>query len=212
MILDDNIHESDLPQDTEAIILNAASEVFMEKGFDGARMQEIADKAGLNKALLHYYFRSKKKLFNDVFQVVLMEMVDGLSRIFEKDISVFEAIRQFFAVHQDILLKNKLLPLFMLNEIQRDPELIVNLYRGDRIQSVREKFEHDVIREQETGIIRADVQPMDLFLNILSLSIFPFAAKPLLKGFYSMGEDDFQQMITYRKDHLADFVINSIKA
>ncbi|MFO7879840.1 MAG: TetR/AcrR family transcriptional regulator [Bacteroidales bacterium] len=212
MILDDNIHESDSPQDTEAVILNAASEVFMEKGFDGARMQEIADKAGLNKALLHYYFRSKKKLFNDVFQVVLMEMVDGLSRIFEKDISVFEAIRQFFAVHQDILLKNKLLPLFMLNEIQRDPELIVNLYRGDRIQSVREKFEHDVIREQETGIIRADVQPMDLFLNILSLSIFPFAAKPLLKGFYSMGEDDFQQMITYRKDHLADFVINSIKA
>ncbi|MGM0625917.1 MAG: TetR/AcrR family transcriptional regulator [Bacteroidota bacterium] len=212
MILDDNIHESDSPQDTEAVILNAASEVFMEKGFDGARMQEIADKAGLNKALLHYYFRSKKKLFNDVFQVVLMEMVDGLSRIFEKDISVFEAIRQFFAVHQDILLKNKLLPLFMLNEIQRDPELIVNLYRGDRIQSVREKFEHDVIREQEAGIIRADVQPMDLFLNILSLSIFPFAAKPLLKGFYSMGEDDFQQMITYRKDHLADFVINSIKA
>ncbi|MFP4664940.1 MAG: TetR/AcrR family transcriptional regulator [Bacteroidales bacterium] len=212
MILDNNIHESDSPQDTEAIILNAASEVFMEKGFDGARMQEIADKAGLNKALLHYYFRSKKKLFSDVFQVVLMEMVDGLSRIFEKDISVFEAIRQFFAVHQDILLKNKLLPLFMLNEIQRDPDLIVNLYRGDRIQSVREKFERDVINEQEAGVIRADVQPMDLFLNILSLSIFPFAAKPLLKGFYSMEEDDFQQMITYRKEHLADFVINSIKA
>ncbi|MDA3818929.1 MAG: TetR family transcriptional regulator [Candidatus Delongbacteria bacterium] len=207
-----NIINSDTPQSTEAVILKAASEVFMERGFDGARMQEIADRAGLNKALLHYYYRSKEKLFNAVFERVLIEMIEGMIQIFEDNLTVFESIRSFFKKHQEILMKNKLLPLFMLNEIQRAPELLIDLYPVDRIQVVRKKFYSDVNNEQHMGIIRKDVDPHDLFLNILSLSVFPFAAKPLLKGFYSMDENDFQSMISHRKENLADFVINAIKA
>ncbi|MFO7791076.1 MAG: TetR/AcrR family transcriptional regulator [Bacteroidales bacterium] len=207
-----NIMNPDTPQSTEAVILKAASEVFMQKGYDGARMQEIADKAGLNKALIHYYYRSKDKLFNAVFEQVLVEMTEGLSYIFEQNLAVFESIRRFFQTHQEILLKNKLLPLFMLNEIQRNPDLLMDLYPVERIQSVRKKFYSNVRNEQQMGIIRKDVNPTDLFLNILSLSIFPFAAKPLLKGFYDLNETDFQAIISYRKNHLAEFVINAIKA
>ncbi|MFW5805159.1 MAG: TetR family transcriptional regulator [Bacteroidales bacterium] len=212
MIRTNNNNESNTPQSTETVILKAASEVFMERGFDGARMQEIADKAGLNKALLHYYYRSKEKLFNAVFERVLIEMIEGLIQIFEDNLTVFESIRRFFKKHQEILMQNKLLPLFMLNEIQRAPELLIDLYPVERIQVVRKNFYSNVNNEQHMGIIRRDVNPDDLFLNILSLSVFPFAAKPLLKGFYSLDEDNFQDIISYRKEHLADFVINAIKA
>lgn len=195
----------------EQQIIRAASEVFVLKGFAGARMQEIADKAGMNKALLHYYFRSKDKLFTAVFSVVVREMIENLAEIFESDDSVFDKIRSFFREHQSILQKNYLLPLFMLNEIHRDPNLIMSVYRSDGVQQVGDSFFADILREQDAGIIRPEVVPMDLFVNILSLSIFPFAARPLFIGFYNISDDEFKEMIDSRKEGLADFVIESIK-
>lgn len=195
----------------EKQIIKAASEVFVQKGFAGARMQEIADKAGMNKALLHYYFRSKDKLFTAVFSVVVREMIENLAEIFESDDSVFDKIRSFFREHQTILQKNYLLPLFMLNEIHRDPNLILSVYRSDGVQQVGDSFFADIVREQDAGIIRPDIVPIDLFVNILSLSIFPFAARPLFIGFYNISDEEFRGMIETRKEGLADFVIESIK-
>jgi AcrR family transcriptional regulator len=198
-------------KNTEKTILNAASEVFIEKGYEGARMQEIADRAGLNKALLHYYYRSKDRLFNAVFEVVIVEMVDSLSVVFNKDVSVFNRIREFFDKHQMILSQNHLIPLFMLNEIHRDPELLLNVYNLKNVSSFEVKFFRDIVIEQEMGIIRSNINPIDLFMNILSLSIFPFAAKPLLMGFYDIGETEYNSMTEGRKSSLAEFVIESIK-
>ena len=111
-------------------IFKAASDIFEEKGFDGTRMQEIADRAGINKALLHYYFRTKDQLFAAVFQVLLKKMFEKIISIFMEDISFKDKIRKFFDEHIEILIKNPKLPIFLLNEISHNPDLVEGI-RGD---------------------------------------------------------------------------------
>lgn len=200
------------PENPEAAILKAASEIFMEKGYDGARMQEIADKAGLNKALLHYYYRSKDKLFRAVFNKVFQQLMDGLVSVFEENMSIFDTIRIFFKEHQQVLITYRHLPIFILNELQRDPNIVVDMFDTSRLEKVRNTFLHRIEKEKEEGIIRQSVQPMELFINVLSLSVFPYAAKPLLSSIIGLNEAAFFDIMQARKDGLADFVIQSIKA
>ncbi len=200
------------PENPEEIILKAASEIFMEKGYDGARMQEIADKAGLNKALLHYYYRSKDKLFRAVFNKVFQRLMDGLVSVFEENMSIFDTIRIFFKEHQEVLITYRHLPIFILNELQRDPNIVVDMFNTSRLENVRNTFLHRIEKEKEEGIILQSIQPMELFINVLSLSVFPYAAKPLLSPIIGLNEAAFFDMMQARKDGLADFVIQSIKA
>ena len=200
------------PENPEEIILKAASEIFMEKGYDGARMQEIADKAGLNKALLHYYYRSKDKLFRAVFNKVFQRLMDGLVSVFEENMSIFDTIRIFFKEHQEVLITYRHLPIFILNELQRDPNIVVDMFDTSRLENVRNTFLHRIEKEKEEGIILQSVQPMELFINVLSLCVFPYAAKPLLSPIIGLNEAAFFDMMQARKDGLADFVIQSIKA
>ncbi|MEA1875032.1 MAG: helix-turn-helix domain-containing protein [Bacteroidota bacterium] len=199
-------------ENSEETILKAASEIFIEKGFDGARMQEIADKAGLNKALLHYYYRSKDKLFRAVFNKVFQQLMDGLVSVFEENMSVFETIRIFFKEHQKVLITYRHLPVFILNELQRDPNIVVDMFDTNRLEKIRSIFLQHIEKEKQAGIIRQSIQPMEVFINILSLSIFPYAAKPLITRFIGINESTFYDMMEARKDGLADFVIQSIKA
>jgi len=199
-------------ENAEAAILKAASEIFMEKGYDGARMQEIADKAGLNKALLHYYYRSKDKLFRAVFNKVFQRLMDGLVSVFEENMSIFDTIRIFFKEHQEVLITYRHLPVFILNELQRDPNIVVDMFDTSRLESVRNTLFLRIEKEKEEGIIRQSVQPIELFINIISLSVFPYAAKPLLSPIIGLDEAAFFDMMQARKDGLADFVIQSIKA
>ena len=84
---------------TEDRIFEAATEVFIEKGLDGSRMQDIADRAGINKSLLHYYYRSKDKLFNTVFEMIAMKMLKKFAPVFEGNLTFEEKIRFFFREH-----------------------------------------------------------------------------------------------------------------
>ncbi len=199
-------------ENTEETILKAASEIFIEKGFNGARMQEIADKAGLNKALLHYYYRSKDKLFRAVFSKVFQRLMDGLISVFEGNMSVFDTIRIFFKEHQEVLITYRHLPVFILNELQRDPNIVVDMFDTSRLEKVRSTFFQRIEKEKQEGIIRQSIQPMDIFVNILSLSAFPYAAKPLITSFIGINKSAFYDIMEARKDGLADFVIQSIKA
>ncbi|MGD2035123.1 MAG: helix-turn-helix domain-containing protein, partial [Bacteroidales bacterium] len=107
---------------TEKRIYEAARKVFLKKGLAGARMQEIADEAGINKALLHYYFRNKEKLFGGIFNEIVMELSVRLKGIFEMDMDVLGKFKAFVNIYVDVLLKNRYLPLFVLNEINDNPD------------------------------------------------------------------------------------------
>ena len=166
--------ESDIQ--TEEKIFRAATEVFVEKGMDGARMQDIATKAGINKALLHYYFRTKEQMFNAVFELIAKQMIRKFSPMFEGNLTLEEKIRFFFREHISFLQKNPRLPGFLLNEINRNPERIRKL-----VSSIDFIKVYDLVWEQhgpeldKYNITRDDFP--QLMTTIASMSVFPFAAK-----------------------------------
>jgi AcrR family transcriptional regulator len=109
---------------TEERIFEAATDVFVDKGMDGARMQDIASYAGINKALLHYYFRTKDQLFNAVFEMIARKILKKFAPVFDENLTIEAKIRFFFKEHIAFLQENPKLPGFILNEINRNPARI----------------------------------------------------------------------------------------
>lgn len=197
-------------ENTEEKIIEAANSVFEKKGYDGTKMQEIADKAGINKAMLHYYFRSKDKLFEMIFGLAFKKLVRELEFLFDTDIPIKEKVRIFVDKHTDFIGMNRHLPLFIINEVNRRPEIFVKLFAGiyekdDRLHKLVKQIED----ETKAGILKP-FDPRQIFLNMIAMNIFPFAAKPLVKGILKMNEDEFSQFIVERKKIVTEIVINSI--
>ena len=113
--------------ETEKQILDAAKQVFITKGLSGARMQEIADKAGINKAMLHYYFRNKDTLFKAVFVNTFGQAMHMINEIFTTEMQLFDKIRLFTDSYISFLIKNPHLPVFIISEIQRNPDFFKEL-------------------------------------------------------------------------------------
>jgi len=204
------VKEADIQ--TEEKIFNAATSVFEEKGFAAARMQEIADRAGINKALLHYYFHSKEQLFAAVFQPLMKKMFEKILFVFSMDISFEEKIRLYYDEHINILIKNPRLPLFLLNEISHNPELAKGLSETLKYPQVRDLIYKKHARElREYGINKSELS--QLMITIVSLAIFPFAARDVIKLVLSNMDDNknFNTFMRERKTFAADFVISSLK-
>lgn len=195
---------------TENIILEAAEVVFQTKGMDGTRMQEIADKAKINKAMLHYYYRNKQLLFEAVFKNAFSLLAPQLNAILNDDSSVEDKIRSFTSDYISFVSKHPYLPNFVIQEINRNPEFISKIKNNLEFPNLN-KFKKQVDLEIEEGILKP-VNGEQLFINILSLSIFPFIASPLIRAFMNIDDEAFKQIIDDRKTEVADFIINSIKS
>lgn len=196
-------------KNTEEYILNAAKNVFQSKGMDGARMQEIADKAGINKAMLHYYYRSKQLLFEAVFKNAFSLLAPQLNAVLNDDSSIEDKIKNFTSNYITFIIKHPYLPNFIIQELNRNPDFILKMKDNPGFPNL-EKFKKQVIYEVENGIIKP-ISAEQLFINIMALNIFPFVAKPLIKAFTNTDDDAYKTLIEDRKTEVADFIINSIK-
>lgn len=103
-----------------------AAEVFQQKGYVGARMQNIADKAEINRAMLHYYYRNKEKLSEDIFQNVFCRLIPSLNEVFDSDLPLFDKIRIAVDKYITLVFQNRHLPLFVLHKLQQDPQKFVD--------------------------------------------------------------------------------------
>jgi len=193
----------------EQRILSAAKKIFVAKGMTGARMQDIADAAGINKALLHYYFRSKEKLFETIFKEAVQGFLPRVNQIFESDKTIFEKIEMFCKEYIDQIRKTPYLPIFILNEINQQPEVLVKKMWGNRKPPVN-LFFAQVQREIKQGIIKP-VHPAQLLMNMLSLCIFPFAARPILEQVGGISKTQFDTLMEERKTMIPQLIISSIK-
>ncbi len=196
-------------KDTEHKILNAATEVFQSKGMDGARMQEIADKANINKSMLHYYYRSKQKLFEAVFKTAISIMAPKLTEIIEKEEPLFDKIRDFTNSYIGLISKHSYIPTFIIHELNRNPKILEDTFVkkfGDSFNKMKIQVKEMV----DNGEIHP-IEPEHLIMNVVAMSIFPFVAKPILKSVLQKDEKEYQLLLEERKTHVADFVINSIK-
>jgi len=194
---------------TEEKILDAAMNVFQTKGMDGARMQEIADKAKINKSMLHYYYRSKQKLFEAVFKTAISIMAPKLREIIKKDEPLFDKIRNFTNGYISLISKHAYIPTFIIQELNRNPEILQDTFVkefGSSFSPMKTTIDEMVANGEITPI-----KPEHLIMNVISMSIFPFVAKPILKSVLQKDEKEYKLLLEERKTHVADFIINSIK-
>jgi AcrR family transcriptional regulator len=194
---------------TEQKILEAARQVFFDKGMHGARMQDIADKAGINKAMLHYYFRSKDKLFETIFTDASNHFFPMLKAIIESDKTVFEKIEVLCIEYINQVGKMPYLPVFILSEASRQQQVFLKKL-WTRQKPPLKSFTGMI----ETAVKEKKIKPVDplqLLMNILSLCIFPFAAQPIFQHAAGISKKDYETMIEERKKTIPRLIIQSIK-
>ena len=194
---------------TEEKIFEAATEVFVEKGMDGARMQDIANQAGINKALLHYYYRTKEKLFTSVFEIIARKVFAKFAPVFDENLSLEDKIRFFFKAHIAFLQDNPRLPGFILNEVNRHPDRIRKILSSVDFES----FFMKLYEQHKDEFQKYNITPVTLpqiMVSMAAISVFPFAAKGILEGILGKVNVSFNVFIEERKEFAAEFVIKAI--
>jgi len=200
---------SENERQTEEKIFESATEVFLKKGMDGARMQDIANHAGINKALLHYYYRTKDHLFNAVFEKIAGQMFKKFAPVLDENHSLEEKIRFFFQEHISFLQRNPRLPVFLINELNRNPERIKKLIKNLDINKLWSTLEKQHKEEFVKYNITKETIPQ-LMTSIAALSVFPFMAKAVISGLMEKMGYDFNAYLEARKKFAADFVLKAI--
>ena len=193
---------------TEAMILQAARKVFIEKGLEGTRMQEIADEAGINKALLHYHFRSKDKLFRAVFIEAFQKFLPQIGSFIGSQSSVMDKLETFITTYINTIIENPFIPGFVLHELTRDPQSLAELLKS-RAPMVPAFL--DQIREEiEAGNLKP-FDPKQIIINTLALCIFPFVARPITQTiFFENNADAYNQFLEGRKTEVFNFIKSAI--
>jgi AcrR family transcriptional regulator len=196
-------------QNKEELILEAAREVFHKHGKAGARMQDIAQKAEINQALLHYYFRTKDKLFQKVFESDFKEMLRlGRENDPEKQ-DLFEFIRYLVRHMISFMSEHPRLPQFVYGELQQNPDRVLGLMQPVKDEA-HEQLRIKLEQAKKSGSVQ-DISLEQLKANIFSLCIHPFMASAMICSSNSWSPEEFQSFIEDRKTQVADFIIQAIQ-
>lgn len=183
---------------TEEKIKAAARVVFHRKGFAAARTRDIAEEAGINLALLNYYFRSKEKLFVLVMIETLTEFFGSVSVIINNPETTFEEkIEQFAAGYIDLIFREPDIPLFIMSEIRNNPEQLLQ-----KVDIGKTVFNSVFIRQFAEAVEQGKIKDQNFLhfmMNFIGLIVFPFIAKPLLQAISGLSEDQFNALIQERK-------------
>jgi TetR/AcrR family transcriptional regulator len=190
---------------TEEKIREAAKNVFIAKGFDGCTSREIAKAAGMNVALVNYYFCSKKQLFKLVFEAVLEDFMLSTIEVFKKDLSLESKMRIFIEREFEFLTSHPDIPRFILSELSR----------GDKCEfdhaGILEKISstgvfEELLEAQEKGVIRK-IDLTNIMLLIMSNCHYPFMAKPLMKYLNNLSEEQYQERLMLQKQYVTEMLI-----
>ncbi|OJV15436.1 MAG: TetR family transcriptional regulator [Dyadobacter sp. 50-39] len=184
--------KAELDLSTEERIKEAASIVFTKKGYGNARTRDIAEEAGINLALLNYYFRSKEKLF----QIVMAERIDKLFGVLgpilhDEATTLEEKLEKITESYINMLLEHPDLPIFVLSEIRNNPEQLANRFQA------RKHLKESVFIKQLIAR-RSDINPFHFLMNLLGMNLFPFVAKPVMAPIVG-NEEMYRQLMEQRK-------------
>lgn len=203
----------DRNQNLEKRILWVAERLFLEKGFSGTSTTEIAKTVGCNQTLIHYYFRTKEKLFWDVFAPKMEQVVEYLDAPLDESLSFLDRISNIIDFYFGILELDERLAPFIVNELIMHPgrwDMFRNRFlRNESRSSAFDRFDGMVRDEVAKGTI-VNVEPIDLLLNIMSLTISAFIVAP--KGFAKdeCDSNSRKEYLLHRKENIRNLVINGI--
>lgn len=196
---------------TEEVILDAARKVFVRDGMMGARMQDIADEAGINKALLHYYFRNKELLFEKIFLDAAQQIFPRMNAVFQSEVPLLQKIENFVEAYITVVMENPYLPIFVLNEINRDPERFLKKLWPNHSKPNPAPLLKQIQEEVAAGRIKP-IDPASLLVNMISLVVFPFVGRPMIQHMIGMDKKQFAAFMQQRKQELSRFIIDAIRA
>ena len=190
---------------TEERIKAAARKVFHQKGYAGTRTRDIAEEAGINHAMVNYYFRSKEKLFQIVMIETMTLFFKGVSTILNNEnTSLEEKIEQVVANYIDLLLEEPELPTFVFNEVRTNPEPFIEN------SPIYKALQNSVLARQYTeAVARGEVSEPNLLqmvLNVISLVIFPFIAQPILIALNKMDNEQYKTLMLERKKLIPQWI------
>jgi AcrR family transcriptional regulator len=192
------IEISEKDPSTEEKIKEAARKVFQKKGYAGTRTRDIADEAGVNLALLNYYFRSKEKLFDLIMEETMLLFFQSLKGLINNEnTSLQEKMQDFTNQYIDLLISQPQLPIFILNEIQINPKGLsqrMGLHQVVIGSYILKQFRDDLGNNDIP-----DSALIQMIVNIIGMLVFPFIGKPLLKEIFNLTDEQFQSMMYDRK-------------
>ncbi len=199
-------------QNMEKAILDAAERLFLERGYAMVSTTQIAKEVGCNQALVHYYFRTKERLFEEIFAQKLKTFFSVIFKTHDENLPFVEKLRRTIGAHFDMLQANPKLPFLVINELTTNPERIDHLKAslGETIDLVHSPFQQELDAEIEAGRIRPITIP-DIIYMMVSLNAMAFIAAPMMKKILFLNEDFFNQMLQHRKQENIRVILNSLK-
>ena len=201
---------SDLTKEQK--IMQAAERLFLEKGFALTSTGEIAKDAGCNQALVHYYFRTKDRLFETIFQKKITVFITDFMQIGGKRIPFEEKLRRKIEAHFDMLDANRQLPFLFLNELITNPARIASVKENFGVlpAKVYRQFSEELEKEIAKGTVR-NISPLDIVLSVFSLNIVVFLMLPVFREVFGMDETAFRELADRRKKENVAMVLASLR-
>jgi AcrR family transcriptional regulator len=180
-------------------------------------MQEIAEEASVNQALLHYYFRSKERLSEAVFTEIAGRMFPAIIGILGGDLTIDQKIDRVVDTYLEIMSRSPFLPGYILSELHHHPERIPKLIGNvagmslsSALAPALEKLDRQLASEARKGRIRR-IGAQQFVVNLLSLCVFPFAARPMFRAAFDLDDEGFSRMIATRRKELPQFIRNALR-
>ena len=171
-------------------------------------MQDIALEAGVNKALIHYYFRNKDRLFQAVFENAFSQVFSRINDIFYSEFTFTSKIELFVNYYIAFLSENSYIPWFFLNCMYEKPDSLKNFMEMNNFSPASLL---NIIEQQIKAEFGIEVNSMQVYMNILSLCIFPVIAKPLLQNVFSFDARQLDEFYEQRKRDVPGLIINGLK-
>ncbi|MBK6610924.1 MAG: TetR/AcrR family transcriptional regulator [Sphingobacteriales bacterium] len=198
-------HKKTIDATTEEKIKATARLVFHKKGYAATRTRDIAEEAGINLALLNYYFRSKEKLFEIIMFETLFGFMQNMIMVLSDEKSSLEKkVKLFVSNYIDLIIKDPNIPIFMLSEIRNHPENLLEKLPLKHLimDSAFVKQHQQLVAEGKI----TDPNPLHFLMNLISLVVFPFIGQPLLQGISGLNEAQFVKLMQERKDRIPAWI------
>lgn len=195
--------------EVEDQIKKAAKKVFLKKGLAGSRLQEIADEANIGRTALHYYYRSKEKLFEVVFSEAFGEMHRRMSGLMTPDLPVWEKIKVFVDGYYKRVACEPDLDFFIINEYNKNPEEIQKVLVTNSMDRNTVTFLDQISDAVKQGELKGD--PHHIFITMLSLCIYPIIAKSMLQTVMHHTDEEYELFIEQWKSHVVRVLEMSFK-
>ncbi|WP_234733747.1 TetR/AcrR family transcriptional regulator [Tellurirhabdus bombi] len=191
--------------DTESKIKEAAKKVFLAQGYEGAKIRQIAEEAGVNIALVNYYFRSKDQLFKSIYMDAFRDFLGRLAMMLEEQVPLEVKVWKIVDQYTDFLIDNPLIPIFVLSEFRRGE---ATFFKDIDVKGIiaTSYFTKQLADEAAKGTIRS-IQPLQVIFTIIGNIVFPILAKPVLSYVGTLDETGFRQFMEERKRLVPEMVM-----